>query len=194
MLDSYGRSFYQKVVVSNTLVFFKGYSPSLITLIGIAVGIGITPLLAFKFSFLALGLLVLSGFLDTLDGSLARYKNEVTSFGAALDIVGDRIVEFSVILGLYLFEPSERALPCIIMLGSVLICVTSFLVVGIFVQNESEKSFHYSPGLMERAEAFIFFAIMIILPQHFIWLAYVFSCLVIITGLYRLWQFRKFEH
>lgn len=190
MIDSYGRSLYQKVVVNPLLPIFSVLSPITITCIALLAGITVLPLLAMKDSTYAFAALLLSGFLDTMDGSVARFKKQTTPFGAALDITGDRIVEFSVILGLYLFSPEERALNCLLMLGSILFCVTSFLVVGIFTQNTTEKSFHYSPGLIERTEAFIFFSIMILFPHFFLPVSYLFSLLVFLTAIARLWQFR----
>lgn len=190
MIDSYGRSLYQKVIVNPVLPIFSFLSPTTITYFALFAGISVLPLLAVKYSGYAFAMLLLSGFLDTLDGSVARFKNQTTSFGTALDIMGDRMVEFSVILGLYLFYPEERALSCLLMLGSILFCITSFLVVGVFTQNNTEKSFHYSPGLIERAEAFIFFSIMILFPITFSIVSYLFSTLVLFTALIRLWQFR----
>ena len=140
--------------------------------------------------FLACFLLLLSGYFDTLDGSFARYTNNTTAIGSACDILADRIVEFVIVLGFYLLDPT-RAIFCILMLGSILICVTSFLVVGIFTENNSQKNFHYSPGLMERSEAFIFFAFMILFPTFFYPLAGLFTLLVLWTGLYRIKQFAK---
>ncbi|MCB1149753.1 MAG: CDP-alcohol phosphatidyltransferase family protein, partial [Chlamydiia bacterium] len=117
-------------------------------------GVAVLPLASFGFSALAVLFLWLSGLFDVLDGAVARLTNRTTDAGAALDIISDRLVESAVILGLYLGAPEERALLSLLMLSSILLCVTSFLVVGIFSQNDSLKSFHYSPGLMERAEAF----------------------------------------
>ena len=77
------------------------------------------------------------------------------------------------------------------MLGSMLLCITSFLVVGIFVANDSHKSFHYNPGIMERAEAFIFFIAMMLWPSAFVGLAMLFSLLVTLTAIIRLTQFYK---
>ena len=77
------------------------------------------------------------------------------------------------------------------MLGSILLCITSFLVVGIFTPNHSSKSFHYSPGLIERAEAFLFFIVMIFVPYYFTFFAFLFATLVALTALIRLWQFSK---
>jgi len=151
----------------------------------------ICPLVIFNFPWIAFLALLLSGFLDTLDGSLARYLNLVTSKGAALDIVCDRIVELAVIIGLFFVDANVRALPSLVMLGSILLCITTFLVVGIFVENPSMKSFFYSPGLIERGEAFIFFSIMILFPSTFMVAAYLFSALTLFTAIFRLWEFMK---
>ena len=70
-------------------------------------------------------------------------------------------------------------------------CITAFLVVGIFSAKEGEKSFYYSPGLVERAEAFLFFIAMMLLPNYFNQLAYSFILLVFITALFHLFQFYK---
>ncbi|MBA2727365.1 MAG: CDP-alcohol phosphatidyltransferase family protein, partial [Parachlamydiaceae bacterium] len=143
MIDSYGRTFYQKVIVDPFLPTFSFISPTTITFLAIVTGTSILPLLALKYTFLAFAMLLFSGFLDTLDGSMARFKNQTSPFGTVFDIIGDRIVEFSIVLGLYLYQPELRALNCLLMLGSILLCITSFLVVGIFTQNNTEKSFHY---------------------------------------------------
>jgi archaetidylinositol phosphate synthase len=178
MIDSHLRTFYQKVMIDPFLPLFSYLSPSTVTFFAVIAGISVLPLLAIKWIMAAFVMLLFSGFLDTLDGSIARFKNKATPFGAAFDIIGDRMVEFSVILGLYFYQPEERSLNC-------------FLVVGIFTQNQSEKSFHYSPGIIERAEAFIFFSIMILFPSLFTITSYLFMTLVLLTTLIRLYQFKR---
>jgi len=138
---------------------------------------------------LSIFLLLLSGYFDTLDGSLARFQGKTSDFGSVLDILCDRIVEFAVVMGLfYHYQVAECSL---YMLGSMLLCITSFLVVGIFSENSSHKSFHYSAGLMERGEAFLFFVMMISLPALFAALSYLFSALVFLTAVIRLYQFYR---
>ncbi len=139
--------------------------------------------------YLAFTLLIITGYLDILDGSVARAVGYPSSIGAVLDIVSDRIVEFSVIVGLFAVDPVSRGLICLLMSGSVLICITSFLVVGIFVPNTGEKSFHYSPGLMERSEAFLFFGLMMLFPSLFMWLGILFVVLVALTAVIRVKEF-----
>ena len=55
-------------------------------------------------------------------------------------------------------------------------------MVGIFVEQNSNKSFFYHNGLIERAEAFIFYALMIILPGLFTPLAYAYIVLVLLSA------------
>ena len=191
MIDSYYRQAYQKVCVEPIFPLFHCLSPQAVTLSSCLLGLIVCPLIIFDFPWIAFLGLLLSGFLDTLDGSLARHLNLVTSKGAALDIVCDRVVEFAVVIGIFFVDPPTRGLPSLLILGSILLCITTFLVVGIFVENKSMKSFFYSPGLIERGEAFIFFSIMILFPSTFMIVAYLFSALTLFTAIFRLWEFMK---
>lgn len=195
MIDSYYRAPFQKVLVEPFIPYFlkTDVHANQLTVLALISGIAIIPCLAMGLKFPAVVFLLLSGYLDILDGSIARRREESSSIGAVLDIVSDRIVEFSVVFGLYLVNPIGRGVLCMLMLGSILVCVTSFLVVGIFAENHGEKSFHYSPGIMERAEAFIFFAVMITLPSFFGLLASLFILLVALTALARVREFARHQ-
>ncbi len=188
MLDSYARSPYQALLVEPIARRLTGVPPNVITLAACAFGLATLPLLAFSMPLYAVIAMVISGYLDTLDGSIARIVNQTSNKGTVLDILSDRAVESAIIIGLFLAHPG-RGLLCLLMLASTLLCITSFLVVGIFSENDSEKSFHYSPGLVERAEAFLFFGVMILLPTLFTPLALLFSALVLLTALIRAFQF-----
>lgn len=194
MIESHLRDGYQRVLVhpiANCLKHFV--TPNQITLLSGLLGILVLPALVLQSSYIAVLLLLLSGFCDTLDGTLARVKQDSTVWGSVLDIMSDRTVECAVVLGLFAVAPTERALGCIGMLVSMLLCVSSFLVVGIFTANDSQKSFHYSPGLMERAEAFLFFIAMMLWPSAFGVLALLFILLVTLTAFMRLAQFYAFQ-
>jgi len=162
--------------------------PLLTTLTGLISGLVSALLIATGHPLLGAGLLLFSGLCDVLDGRIARWLGQSSPAGALLDIVSDRTVEAAVVVALFLVDPS-RALLTLLMMGSILVCVTSFLVVGIFSENGSHKSFHYSPGLMERAEAFLFFTLMVVVPSSFVPLAILFVALVLFTALLRTLQF-----
>lgn len=192
MLEEKIRPLYQKLCVDPLVEKIAVYvHPNAVTLLSVLFGLVVIPLLTMGAWAWAVCFLVASGYCDTLDGSIARYRAVSSDWGSVLDIVCDRVVEWAVLFALWLQAPEERALGVILMLGSILLCITSFLVVGIFSENRSEKSFHYSSGLMERAEAFAFFIIMMIWPQTFRYLWPVFTIFVLWTTLYRLLQFYR---
>jgi len=191
MIEQRVRRYYQIMFVDAVAVGLKKrIKPNTITLMSGLFGVLVIPAMLFNQVMLAIGLLLTSGYCDTLDGTLARFTNNTTKWGSLLDITTDRLVEFSVVMALWLVDPTHRALWCFFMLGSMLMCITSFLVVGIFSENFSQKSFHYSPGIMERSEAFFFFILMMLWPQAFSFLALLFTILVTLTAVIRLMQFR----
>jgi len=192
MLETIARETYQKYCVNLIAAqLAKIVNPNLITLLATLFGLAVPVLLVQNHPDIAILMLLLSGYCDTLDGTIARFQGKTSDFGTILDIVGDRIVECAVIFGLYLVDPLTRGTITIGILISILICITSFLVVGIFTQNHSQKNFHYTPGLIERAEAFIFFIAMIVLPSYFNQLGLIFIILVLWTAFHRIITFKK---
>src|SRR3990167_3709659 len=188
MIEMYFRPMYQDCIV-NPIARRILIAPEKITYLACFSGILVAPALMFHFIYTAIILLLISGFFDTLDCTVARMTDGVSNVGSILDIMSDRIVEFSVIVGLFSVEPAHRAFATLEMLGSCYLCVTSFLVVGIFSSNQSAKSFYYSPGLIERAEAFLFFIAMIIWSNYFLLLAFLFTGLVLLTSYWHIKQF-----
>lgn len=192
MMETYLRPGAQKYLVTpiaNQMA--RQCSANSITLLSLVTGLLVIPALMADLPLLACAALLTSGAFDMLDGSIARLRGESSQMGAVYDIAADRIVEAAVIIGLYLVVPQERGLLCLAMLASVLICVTSFLLAAMIQDNQGEKSFHYSPGLMERAEAFTFFLVMILAPGWFTPLAVLFTLLVLLTGVIRIYELRK---
>lgn len=192
MLEQHFRAYYQKILVDpfvELLVKISFISANIITLIAAAFGFLAGISIALHWTISALILLLLSGWLDTIDGSFARATQTSSNHGSVFDIVGDRVVEFSMLFGLYLYAPTTRATAAICMLGSFFLCITSFLVVAIFTENNSNRSFYYSPGLIERAEVFVFFVLMMLLPSLFNVLAWLLTVLVLYTTVIRVKEF-----
>ena len=80
-----------------------GLSPNALTLLGLA-GAGGSAFLLSTGHLLAGGIVFLaSAVLDLFDGALARATDRVSSVGALLDSVADRVSEMVVLLGLLLF-------------------------------------------------------------------------------------------
>ena len=194
MIETHLRPFYQKYCVDPIATRLPAsLQPHRVTLFACLVGILTAPILIAGYPIFACCFLILSGYLDTLDGTLARQQNSSSPIGAVFDITADRIVEIAVILGLFDLDPVNRGWLSLGMLGAILVCVTTFLVVGIFAENTSSKGFHYSPGLIERAEAFFFFISMMLFPAYFTYLALLFILLVLTTSLLRVWEFWKYN-
>lgn len=192
MLEQKHRKYYQKIFVTPILKCGCKISPTTITLMSGLVGLMTIPAIYFNYKLMAILLLLFSGYLDTLDGSIARHCLTTTKLGGALDIILDRVVESAVIFGFLILDPS-RAILCFLMLFANLICITSFLVIGIFVEQDSNKSFFYHDGLMERAEAFIFYILMILLPKLFAGLAIIYIFVVLLSAFLHVRFFHKWH-
>ncbi len=74
-------------------------NPNLITLTGLVLAITAGILLAARY--LALGgiFILLSGFFDVLDGSVAREANRITAYGGFIDSVSDRYADAAILIG-----------------------------------------------------------------------------------------------
>jgi phosphatidylglycerophosphate synthase len=193
MVDTKFRQSFQRLCVLPVAKFIQNTntSPKTLTLTSLCSGLLAVPFISFGSSFFSIFFLLVSSYLDNLDGALARLSGGGTKSGAVIDILSDRLVEIGCIFGLYWALPSARAFPCMLMLASMLLCITSFLIIGIFSRKESDKSFHYCPGVIERTEAFCFFILFILFPSWFHFLAYSFVILLLATGALRLSHFLK---
>ena len=68
--------------------------------------------------------------------------------------------------------------------------MTIFLTVGALSQNKGSKSFYY-PGVAERTEGFIFFTIMMLMPNNVGLISNIFAILIVITALQRMIEARR---
>jgi archaetidylinositol phosphate synthase len=188
MLEVYLRPIFQTFFVDPIARRFSHYSPALITYLACGFGLMVVPALMHNSPGLAVAFLLISGFLDTLDGTVARINNKTSTRGIILDIVSDRMVEVAVLIGLFVMDPSHRGLLTFFMLGSCYLYLTTFLVSDIFSPARAEKGFQYSPGATERAEAFVLFVMMIWMPHYFTTLAWIFTGLVLLSSYNRMNQ------
>ncbi len=82
-------------------------SPNLITLLGLALAIVGSYLIAdtsIENHFLVAAIvMLLSGIMDLLDGSVARLANKVTKLGAFIDSLADRMGEIAIFLGITIY-------------------------------------------------------------------------------------------
>lgn len=144
---------------------------------GICIALGNMPL--------ALLLLVVSGLCDVLDGTVARLQKTGNSLGAYYDLISDRMVEAAVILGFTIAYP-ENYFAYITFFIAVMLHFSTFIAAGALFPNRSKKSMHYDASMVERAEAFVVFIVMILYPHYAGICLLSFNCIVFIDGIARL--------
>jgi len=135
----------------------------------------------------ALFFLWLSGFCDVMDGTVARLSDSSKKVGAYIDLISDRMVEAAVILGFTFFAP-RHYLVYILFLIALLLHFSTFAVAGSLFGNSGKKSMHYDKSLVERAEAFIFFSLMMLFPHYIFELFLVFNFLVFASAITRFFR------
>ncbi len=178
-------------------VYYHKISANQITVLALIIGalsalsIFLSGILRWEIEFVisAAILMFISFLFDAIDGALARLENP-TIFGGILDIFCDRMVEVIIIISLISTDPVSLMWPGIISLGSMVLCISMFLLLGAVVKedqlDEIEKVIYYRSGLMERSETFLFlFFITIIISLRFL-LLWVFAVLVFLTSILRL--------
>ncbi|WP_257348310.1 CDP-alcohol phosphatidyltransferase family protein [Pseudalkalibacillus decolorationis] len=190
MLDTHGRKYVQPIIERAADGLLKlGLTANQVTIIGFGVG-GLSGLfIYFDHPVIAVFLLWLSGFLDAVDGSMAR-KTKPSAWGTLLDVGFDRLVEIGVILGLaFRFPNSMWAL--LLLSVSIIYAMTVFLTVGALSEKKGIKSFYYQAGLAERTEGFILFTLMIVISDYLTLLTLLFLFVEVFTTGQRLLEARK---
>lgn len=127
-----------------------------------AVIIGVMAGVAFALDRVGLGILLLgvSAALDALDGTIAReFGGASTPFGGVMDLSFDRVVEAAVIIGI-VWRHRELDFCALLLVASWYVNITVFLAVGAAMERTGPKLIDYPPGILERTEALIFFAVL----------------------------------
>ncbi|MFC7787104.1 MULTISPECIES: CDP-alcohol phosphatidyltransferase family protein [unclassified Rossellomorea] len=190
MLDTHARKWVQPSIEGTARLFLKrGLSANQVTLIAFIVGSATGLVYYFGFPILAVLLLWLSGFLDAVDGTMARLTKP-SPFGTVMDVTFDRIVEISVILGVAFIHP-EIMWALLLLSVSIIISMTIFLTVGAVSEKQGMKSFYYQAGLAERTEGFILFSAMMIFPSIVLWTTLLFFAVELFTGLQRFLEAKR---
>ncbi|WP_416147949.1 CDP-alcohol phosphatidyltransferase family protein [Salipaludibacillus sp. HK11] len=190
MLDTKARHLVEPAIDKAAILFLKsGLTANFVTWVAFIIGVTSGIFIYIEQPILALIVLWVSGFLDAVDGTMAR-QTKTTPFGTVLDVSFDRLVEISVILGLA-FRYPESMWVLLILSVSIIYAMTIFLTVGAVTEKNGMKSFYYQPGLAERTEGFILFSLMIILPNYLLIIGLVFIVVEIFTSLQRLKEARE---
>jgi archaetidylinositol phosphate synthase len=173
------------------LLFRVGISANVATMLALVAGI--VSGVAFARGGVMLGLVALavSAGLDAVDGTIARECAAPSILGGVLDLTSDRVVEIFVIVGIAWRDPALY-FPALVLVGSWYVNITVFLAVGAALERRGPKLIDYPPGILERTEAIIFFAVLAIVEATAISrpigpiLAYAMTALEVATGAQRL--------
>jgi phosphatidylglycerophosphate synthase len=173
------------------LLFRVGVSANVATMLALVAGV--VSGIAFARGGVMLGLIALaiSAGLDAVDGTIARECAAPSVLGGVFDLTADRVVEIFVIVGIAWRDPALY-FPALVLVGSWYVNITVFLAVGAALERRGPKLIEYPPGILERTEAIIFFAVLAIVEATAITrpigpiLAYVMTALEVATGAQRL--------
>jgi len=137
-------------------IFLKvNIKPNTITLLGLIISVTSIPLAYFNYLIPLLFIIVLSAFMDVLDGAVARLSANVTPFGGVLDSFCDRIEELFYIMSLIII-----GLP--IHLGLISLAL-SYLTSYVRALGELRGLNMEGIGIAERAERILLILISILL-------------------------------
>lgn len=191
MLDTHARKYVNPIIELGAEFLLKlKLTPNNVTILALLLGVSTSIFLYFDMQIIAVTLLWVSGYLDAVDGAMARRSNSSSTFGTLLDIVSDRIVEVSIVLVLGLKFVDVRY-NLIVLTVCILMSMTIFLTVGALSEKKGVKSFYYQAGVVERSEGFIFFSLMILIPSYLGIITNIFSILIIITAIQRFLEAKR---
>jgi len=165
-----------------------GLTANTVTVMGFALGIAAAALVAAQLFWAALAALLVSRFLDGLDGAVAR-RTRLTDLGGYLDITLDFIVYAAVVFAFALADPARNALAAAFLTTSFMAPAATFLAYAIFAQKHGittdirgAKSLYYLGGLTEGFETILTLSLMCAFPDWFAVIAIVYGIMCWITG------------
>lgn len=193
MLDTYGRKAVQPIISKTAQYLLKiGLRANHVTYIAFLIGLLASVLVYFGHPIAGVVVLWVSGFLDAVDGSMARYSKSSSAWGTVLDVTFDRVVETGILVALALRHPEPNILFLFLLLAnSIIFTMTIFLTVGALSEKESYKSFYYQPGLAERTEGFILFSLLVLFQGQLELWTIIFIAVELITGFQRLLEAKR---
>lgn len=191
MLDTHARKYVSPFIESGANFFIKlKLSANDVTTLALILGIISSIFLYFDKNVLAVAILWTSGYLDAVDGVIARKTSTSSSFGTVLDITFDRVVEIGIILVIGL-KFADTRLSLIVLLASILLSMVIFLTVGAVSEKNGVKSFYYQAGMAERSEGFIMFSLIMLSQNYVNIIINIFSIIIIITAFQRIYEAKK---
>lgn len=140
-------------------------TPNTVTWIGFCLSVVAAVFAATGNLFIAGVVMLAGGFLDMLDGALARLTNQTTKFGGILDSTLDRLAEAAILIGIlvyYVSTANERPVIGVLLAGLVL--AGSFMVSYVRARAEG-AGIECKAGVFTRPERVIVLALGLLLSR-----------------------------
>lgn len=185
MLDIYKNSFEKIEKLVGNFFSYLSITPNQYTLISVLFAFGTLYFLIKQNLIIATIFFLIAGFLDFIDGAVARYKNIPTKVGAYLDTICDRYVEGTLFLGMLFLPLPKIFLPAplwifLILFGSLMTTYTKAAA-----KEKDLVSQELKGGFLSRAERIILLLIALTLgaiEPSFIWMTYLLIFIAILTN------------
>jgi len=185
MIETYIRPHVQTLFNMLGYALSKKISATGVTASAFLCGIGAAICVGVNYTMCAFVLLILSGLCDILDGTVARLTNTATTCGAFFDLIADRLVECALIAGFAYAHP-EHMWAYLGFHTALLFHFSTFFMATTVRKNNGIKTIHYEASIIERAEAFIAFFLMICFPEYIFSLLMTLNTLIVLDACKRL--------
>ena len=169
-----------------------GITPNMLTVIGLALNIGVAVVLAGGYLTAGGALLLAAGAFDMLDGALAKVTNQATRFGAFLDSTLDRYSELVVFFGLLLHLQATGQ-----MLAAALVyaAAAGSVLVSYARARAEALGFDCEVGVLARPERIILLAAGLLLQPHgtmvALWVLAVMTNVTAVQRIVHVWRLQK---
>jgi CDP-diacylglycerol--glycerol-3-phosphate 3-phosphatidyltransferase len=167
-----------------------GINPNLLTFLGLLVNFGAAANFAVGNFRTGAILIFLAGFLDMLDGQVARRQNRVTAFGAFYDSTLDRYADMALYMGLLVYYSVSGRTPYVVLAA----VATAGSVMVSYTRARAESLIPLCKvGFMERPERLVLLMIGGVFNRMgpVLWVIAVISSITVIHRIFYTWQETK---
>jgi CDP-diacylglycerol---glycerol-3-phosphate 3-phosphatidyltransferase len=164
-----------------------GINPNFLTFLGLVVNFIAAAFFAVGSFFTGALIILFAGFLDMLDGQVARKQNRVTAFGAFYDSTLDRYADMALYMGLLVYYSVSGRTPYVILAA----VATAGSVMVSYARARAESLIPLCKvGFMERPERLVLLIIGGLFNRMgpVLWVIAVVSTITVIHRIYYTWQ------
>src|SRR5271156_6469137 len=167
-----------------------GINPNALTAFGLVVNFWAAVMFATGMFRAAAAIIFFAGFLDMLDGQVARSENRVTAFGAFFDSTLDRYADMALYMGLLVFYSVSGRTPYVVLAA----VATAGSVMVSYARARAESLIPLCKvGFMERPERLVLLIIGGLFNRMapVLWVIAIVSTITVIHRIYYTWQETK---